>query len=127
MPSRGVSGLPRGPSPSVRVQCARASRAVVLADNRWALLGLVLPVAGGLLLLGWVRQRQGLRAPGLLLASSVRFCRSGSTVSPHGTGARTSRTGPRLFEADSGWTASRSCGKAEGPASLRGSGARPAV
>ncbi len=126
MPSRAVSGLPRGPSPSARVQCARASRAVVLADNRWALLGLVLPVAGGLLLLGGVRQR-GLRAPGLLLASSVRFCRSGSTVSPHETGARTSRTGPWLFEADSGWTASRSCGKAEGPASLGGSGARPAV
>ncbi|KQP66978.1 hypothetical protein [Nocardioides sp. Leaf285] len=41
---------------------------VVLADNRWALLGLVLPVAGGLLLLGWVRQRRGWRALGLLLA-----------------------------------------------------------
>ena len=40
----------------------------VMADNTWALLGFVcLPVAAWFVLRGWVYQRQGWRALGLLL------------------------------------------------------------
>lgn len=49
----------------------------VMADNRWALLGVVcLPVAGWFILRGWVYQQQGQRVLGLglfVLGAMVPF------------------------------------------------------
>jgi hypothetical protein len=66
-----ASGTTRNTFAAVGCLCLVALQIAmfVMADNTWALIGvLLLPAAAWMILVGWVYQRQGWRAIGLLLA-----------------------------------------------------------